>query len=1078
MGKQIALLLVISVILYATITIDIRKVLHNVSIENLKISIKCLSLDPRFSSSQLHIAVIGSSGYIGSRLVHYLQTEKNWSIVEFDRHVPGSASYEITAKDLHTFQVVIYLGGLTSHEACQKHPNDVERENVDDIYKLVKRMLPTQLLIFASTAAIAESSGPISVDEEFPVQPHSPDLYVNSLIRRENTLRNWSFVSAAVAPQIIGLRFGLVIGLSSSQRIDIAHMSLICQAFLGGRLHISNPDTFHAFLCMEDLLRAITILIKQSKNVKRFDIFHLQSFSASMSGVANTIACRSGAHVKLSNHSLEQNTSVYFLNSTKFSSTFNFTFKGTQDQIVTRLVEDVPRMCLGRQSPSDDDSIPCVVCGSHDMLPVLNLHKQPLANDFKTQMNDSQNCSRFPLRLVRCRKCHHVQLSYIVEQEHFLSLHEYQEETNETLNIDYKWFAEKVIDESGKINGTVLEVACRSGSQLNHFLNRGWKTIGVDMSNNFTNRARTRGHTVYTGFWGTDKFPNLPSPESLNAIIAHNVLSYVHNPLQFLRACATVMSTTTKLYIRIPECEMLETGQFDDVCHQHVSYFTAHSFTKIASMIGLYIVHFQTIKTRRHSCLITLQRTDTINTSFNTTAQKHIALSFSSALQKERDLGMTEAWFYVKYQAQAQALRQWIGRQLTFLFKQRHEIVAYDAETKHIVLLHFLLEMPERSWKISYVIDDTPSKQNTYCPGTAIPVRRSSELSKYNSSMPLTILIFAWDTWENVSKNIRDLTVKKGMKNVFLILPFPHQQLIKLEVNEALTLTQNTYKLLSWPNILPFARRPVLLVTHFFNEELLLPLWIRHHSSMFDMAILIDYNSTDRSCEIIRNEAPSTWKVVPSRNKYFMSIDIDLEVMDYEKMYPTAWKIALNIPEFLVHHNLREMLAEMEPSNDIRVLRFRSVIMVGNDSTPFQRNTSLLKQRSQYMQNPSALEQRSGITMFSRYMHRHPYGIYKPGRHDITVNSWQWAPIGFIAKYQYTPWPEIINRKLQIRTRVLQSEFNRGWATYHNVDLKSLTNQKHSVNTLPHADLKDFIAPSGILAMAHRLWRETTEDEG
>jgi hypothetical protein len=81
---------------------------------------------------------------------------------------------------------------------------------------------------------------------------------------------------------------------------------------------------------------------------------------------------------------------------------------------------------------------------------------------------------------------------------------------------------------------------------------------------------------------------------------------------------------------------------------------------------------------------------------------------------------------------------------------------------------------------------------------------------------------------------------------------------------------------------------------------------------MFDMAMLIDYKSTDRSLEIIRNEAPKTWQIVPSRNKNFEATLVDNEVVDYEKMHPNAWKIALHLPEFLVHYNLRQMLDEVE----------------------------------------------------------------------------------------------------------------------------------------------------------------------
>ena len=90
--------------------------------------------------------------------------------------------------------------------------------------------------------------------------------------------------------------------------------------------------------------------------------------------------------------------------------------------------------------------------------------------------------------------------------------------------------------------------------------------------------------TVYIGFWGVDTFPLLPSPDSLDVIIAQNVLAHVDNPVQFLRACAAVMGTQTKLYIQTSQCEMYETGQFDTVYHEHVSFFTAHSFRKIAAI--------------------------------------------------------------------------------------------------------------------------------------------------------------------------------------------------------------------------------------------------------------------------------------------------------------------------------------------------------------------------------------------------------------------------------------------------------------------------------------------------------------
>ncbi|CAF1460316.1 unnamed protein product [Adineta steineri] len=1025
------------------------------------------------SVSLVNIAVIGSSGYIGSRLLQRFQSIREWNVAGFDRIFPGKASYEISDRDLHTFHIVIYLGGLTGRVACRERPADVEQENVGDIYALAERMLPFQLLIFASTSAIAEGSGSISLSEDSPVQPHLFDTYTASMKRREDILRSFS-LNSSTAPRCVGLRFGTVIGLSFSQRLDLAHMALVCQAFLGGRLHVTHPESNRAWLCMEDLIRAVTVLISRSKNVKLFDIFHLQSFSSSISNVVNSIARLSGAQTDVESHSVENDNLGFSLNSSKFQSTFDFVFEGNQDRIISRMMDDVPRMCIGRQSRLENNSIPCVVCGSPEMHRVLDLHTQPLANDFKIHVNESMACQRFPLRLVRCPKCHHTQLSYVVDRNYLFSHYLYQSGTSQSLKAYFEWLSEKVIGESSGGNGTVVEIACNDGSQLNQFLKRGWRTIGIDPAKNLAELARAQGHTVYTGFWGTDKFSQLPSPDNLDAIIAQNVLAHVSTPVDFLRACAAVMGSKTKLYIQTSQCEMYETGQFDTIYHEHVSFFTAHSFKKLADLVGLNILNFEITPIHGRSCLVTFQRIKSSNTSFLTTIQKQLPPSLSLALEKERTLGMLETWFYVKYQAHAQAMRKWIVRQLSRHYSQGHTIVAYGAAAKGMVLLHYLLEIPDHSWRISYVCDDAPLKQNTYCPGTSIPVQPVSKLSESDPKKPLTIIVFAWNFWNEISVKIRNEITVKGIPNIFVILPFPHQRLIKLNSTANWTLTHNSYRLLPWPHIFPVSRIPVVLLCHFFNEETLLPFWIRHHAPMFDTAVLIDYNSTDRSIEIIRREAPQTWRIVTSRNAQFEAQKVDDEVTAYERMYPKAWKIALNVPEFLVHANLRQMLAEIDHSNNIMALRFRALTMSGNDSEPFQRFTSLLKQRSQYAWNSSSFSESHGEAVYSRFLHRYPIVKYGIGRHIISDAVWQWATTGFIAKYLYTPWPEIINRKLQIRSRIPSSDLIRGRGVQHNINLQQLQQQKDLMQHMSQNDLKNFNVTSNEFMLMHRLWRETT----
>jgi len=92
------------------------------------------------------------------------------------------------------------------------------------------------------------------------------------------------------------------------------------------------------------------------------------------------------------------------------------------------------------------------------------------------------------------------------------------------------------------------------------------------------------------------------------------------------------------------------------------------------------------------------------------------------------------------------------------------------------------------------------------------------------------------------------------------------------------------------------AKKTVLC--HFYNEEWLLPSWLKHHREIFDHGIMINYASTDRSVEIIKELCPA-WEIVESRNPEFTPSAIDQEVMDYERRL-TGWRVALNVTEFLV----------------------------------------------------------------------------------------------------------------------------------------------------------------------------------
>lgn len=478
----------------------------------------------------------------------------------------------------------------------------------------------------------------------------------------------------------------------------------------------------------------------------------------------------------------------------------------------------------------------------------------------------------------------------------------------------FETIVDKVVNGTGKRTGTVLEIASNDGTQLDKFKARGWRTYGVDPAKNLVKLAAAKGHTAIAAFWGQGKIHNLPAPSQLDAIVAQNVFAHVFKPVEFLKSCVEVMGPRTLLYVQTSQCEMFQSGQFDTVYHEHVSFFSAHSFQWAANAAGLSVVNMEIVPIHGRSCLVTLKR------GLQPTPQ-----SLQESLQLEVGMGMTQDWFYKQFSSRAIALRDWINGMLAQFASRGYTIGAYGAAAKGMVLLHFLKSSPaSHAYEFAFVVDDAPLKQNTFCPGTTIPVKPTSHLKDVNKGQPLVLVIFAWNFEEEIVKKIQTTLAGTGFDTVLAIVPFPTQRVIRIHVDNSQRVTElvtNPAVPLPWPGTISSAMRcPVVGVTHIFNEELFLPFFIRHYAPMFDSMVIIDYGSTDKSIQVLNANMPASWRVVQSGNTNFSARAVDAEVVQYERALPAcAWRIALTVTEFIIHPNLRGLTAEMDGNNTLQV---------------------------------------------------------------------------------------------------------------------------------------------------------------
>jgi hypothetical protein len=220
------------------------------------------------------------------------------------------------------------------------------------------------------------------------------------------------------------------------------------------------------------------------------------------------------------------------------------------------------------------------------------------------------------------------------------------------------------------------------------------------------------------------------------------------------------------------------------------------------------------------------------------------------------------------------------------------------------------------------------------------------------------------------------------------------------------------------------------IMSHFYNEEYLLPFWLNHHKKMFDHGILIDYHSTDKSVEIIKKICP-TWDIITSRNEFFESFSIDKEVEDIESSI-SGWRICLNITEFLIGNF--EILNNIEPNTNFFIPECIMVDSIENEFTTLDENKNLVSQRTHgihpFQYNEILRRESRRSRKLSNYFTNYPLGRHYEGHNTRDF---------LILWYGYSPFNEdIIKRKLQIQNKMPESDKSRGLGFQHLVSEKNL----------------------------------------
>ena len=230
------------------------------------------------------------------------------------------------------------------------------------------------------------------------------------------------------------------------------------------------------------------------------------------------------------------------------------------------------------------------------------------------------------------------------------------------------------------------------------------------------------------------------------------------------------------------------------------------------------------------------------------------------------------------------------------------------------------------------------------------------------------------------------------------------------------------------------------LISHFYNEEYLLPWWLEHHKKMAKFGVMIDYHSTDRSVDIIKSICPN-WQIITSKNETFGAAECDREVQEVERTIK-GYKMALNTTEFLIGN------VPMALRHTPKYLSVKSFIMCDlKNNLPSYPNYD----------RPLIEQCHTGMVHHhyrpGRTLHRFDALDYTKGRHTYMYDTELLA----LCWFGWAPFNEhTLKRKLQIQNKIPPEQFATGAGVQHKCTVEDLMAQFDYLSSTSY-DLAPFI---------------------
>lgn len=391
----------------------------------------------------------------------------------------------------------------------------------------------------------------------------------------------------------------------------------------------------------------------------------------------------------------------------------------------------------------------CRHCGAPLIHTFLDLGFAPPSNAYLTVADLSKPEKYYPLKIKVCDQCWLVQTEdYTQADELFSPAYAYFSSTSLGWLAHAKLYAEKMTNEL-QLNdqSLVIEVASNDGYLLKNFVAAGIPCLGIEPTDSTATAAEQLGIPVMREFFGEALGQQLAAQgRQADLIAGNNVYAHVPDINDFTRGLKAALKPSGTITLEFPHLmQLIEQAQFDTVYHEHFSYLSLQTVSRIFAAAGLRVWNVEELPTHGGSLRVYgCHQEDSRSTQ----------AAVTNVLQAEVQHGLQDLLTYLKFQPRANKIKDDL---LSFLIEQKRmgkKVAAYGAAAKGNTLLNYAGVKPDL---VEFVCDAAQAKQDKFMPGSHIPILHPREM--LNKTFDC-VLILPWNIAPEVVQQNAQLKTK------------------------------------------------------------------------------------------------------------------------------------------------------------------------------------------------------------------------------------------------------------------------------------------------------------------------------